>query len=141
MTNPIVHFEIPADDVERAMNFYKNTLGWEFNKFEMPENSSTGGDSYYGVRTTKTDENGMIQEPGAINGGLMKRKHPDQPFMNYIEVDSIEKALPKIKENGGEICMPKTEVAPGMGWIACFKDTENNMMGLHEMSPEMKANE
>lgn len=136
--NAIVHFEIPADDVERAQDFYKKTFGWNFNEFKMPANSSTGGNSYYGVQTCEMDENHMPKVPGAINGGLMKRVHPEQPFMNYVNVSSIEEALKNVKENGGEVAMPKTEIAPGMGFIGAFKDTEGNLMGLHEMSPKMK---
>lgn len=135
---PIVHFEIPADDVERAQKFYTDTFGWTMQKWDMPANSSTGGEPYYGVITTELDEKGMAKTPGAINGGLMKRKQPGQPFMNYIHVDSIEDVLKKIKENGGEICLPKTEIAPEMGWIACFRDPEGNMMGLHELAPAYK---
>ncbi|PIR74004.1 MAG: glyoxalase [Candidatus Magasanikbacteria bacterium CG10_big_fil_rev_8_21_14_0_10_47_10] len=133
MKDPIVHFEIPADDVDRAMNFYKNTFGWEFKKWDMPAGSSTGGDPYYGVFTTDVDEKQQPKKPGAINGGLMKRKMPNQPFMNYITAESISDKLESIEANGGEIVMPKTEIAAGMGWIAAFKDPEGNMMGLHEM--------
>ncbi len=136
--HPIVHFEIPADDVERAQAFYQETFGWGFHKFDMPSDGSTGGDPYYGVSTTEVDENHMPTKPGTINGGLMKRKAPGQPFMNYIQAESIDDVLPKIKEHGGEITLPKTEIAPGMGWIAAFKDTEGNMMGLHELSAEHK---
>lgn len=131
--NAIVHFEIPADDVERAQEFYKKIFGWKFNKFDMPADSSTGGEPYYGVMTAETDENMMIKKPGAINGGLMKRTKPGQPMMNYIAVAEIDDTLKEVTENGGEVCMPKTEIAPNMGWIACFKDTEGNMMGLHQM--------
>ena len=129
--DPIVHFEIPADDVERANKFYTETFGWKITKFEMSDDSSTGGEPYYMVYTTETDENGMTKKPGAINGGLMKR-NPGQPFMNYISVNNIDEKLSVIKEKGGEVCMPKTEIGKGMGWIACFKDTEGNMMGLHQ---------
>jgi predicted enzyme related to lactoylglutathione lyase len=65
---------------------------------------------------------------------MMKRVNPGQMFMNYIQADSIDDMLKQIQENGGTVAMPKTEIAPGMGWIAAFKDTENNMMGLHELS-------
>ena len=130
--DPITHFEIPADDVERANAFYSQIFGWEIKKFDMPETGSTAGDPYYSIHATETDENNMIKNPGAINGGLMRRRNPAQVFMNYISVDSIEEKLSLIKEKGGDICMPKTEIAPGMGWIACFNDTEGNMMGLHE---------
>lgn len=141
MTNPIVHFEIPVDDIERAQNFYTSIFGWQMNKFDMPSNSSTGGDPYYGVITTEVDDQHMPTKPGGINGGMMKRKVADQAFMNYISVDSIEEMEQKIKSNGGTIIMPKTEIAPGMGWIGVFRDTENNLMGLHELSPKHKQHE
>lgn len=138
MKNPIVHFEIPADDVERAKAFYTKTFDWDISKFDMPAEGSTGGDPYYIVRTAETDEDHMVKTPGAINGGMMKRKDPNQPFMNYISVDSIEKTIEDIQSNGGEVLMPKTEVAPNMGWIAAFKDTEGNLMGLHEYAKKEK---
>lgn len=138
MKNPIVHFEIPADNVERAIEFYTKTFDWKIEKMDMPTDSSTGGDPYYAVRTTETDEKNMIKKPGAINGGLMKRKGKGQPFMNYISVASIDESLKTITENGGTIMLPKTEIMKDMGWIAAFMDTEGNMMGLHELSEKMK---
>ena len=131
--DPMVHFEIPADDVERATAFYAELFGWEFEKFDMPD-----GDAYWMVKTTEVDENMMSKTPGAINGGLMKRKEPGQPFMNYIHVQDIDKKLEQITAKGGKILMPKLEIAPGMGWIACFQDPEGNMMGLHQM-PDKQA--
>lgn len=135
MKNPVVHFEIPVDDLDRASDFYSKTFGWEIKKYDMPANSSTGGEPYYGIIATETDENDMPSVPGQINGGLMKRRSPGQCFMNYIQSEDISAQLETIKANGGEILMPKTEIAPGMGWIACFKDTEGNLMGLHEFHP------
>lgn len=134
MPNPIVHFEIPVDDVERATTFYKNTFGWQFHKFDMPS-----GEPYYGVTTTEVDENMRPTKPGEINGGLMKRVIPGQMFMNYIKVDSIEKMIETIIANGGVVVMPKTEIGLAMGWIAAFKDTENNFMGLHEFGSAHKG--
>ena len=127
MKNPIVHFEIPADDVERAKKFYEKTFGWEIMKFEMP------GDVYFGVRTTPVGKDMKPTEPGAINGGMMKRKDKGQPFMNYIHVESIDKMIKIVEKNGGKICLAKQEIGKGMGWIAAFIDPEGNMMGLHEM--------
>ena len=127
MKNPIVHFEIPVDDVERAKTFYTKTFGWEMDKFPL-----LGSDDYWVVRTTEVDKNMMPTKPGAINGGLMKRKNADQPFMNYIHIESIDQMLKKITANGGKICMAKQEIPGGMGWIAAFKDPEGNFMGLHQ---------
>ena len=90
------------------------------------------GEDYWFVRTTEVDQKMMPIKPGAINGGLMKRKDPGQPFMNYINVDSIEAMLKIVVKNGGKVCLPKQEIGQGMGWIAAFEDTEGNLMGLHQ---------
>ena len=74
MPNSIVHFEIPADDVARAKKFYEKALGWKI--------SDPWKMDYFLVETKEKSE------PG-INGGLMKRKMPGQPFMNYVSVGSI----------------------------------------------------
>ena len=117
MPNAIVHFEIPADDVERARTFYKKAFGWKI--------SDPWKMNYFFVETRKKGEDG-------INGGLMQRKNPGQPFMNYISVKSIEASLDKVVRAGGTICLPKMEIGTNMGWIACFQDTEGNMMGFHQ---------
>jgi uncharacterized protein len=128
MPNPIVHFEIPADDVARAQTFYQNVFGWKIKQMPIPP----GGPEYYGVTTRKEGEAG-------INGGLMKRNMPGQPFANYVAVKSIDDFLSKVTANGGSVILPRQEIAPGMGSIAVFKDTEENMMGLYQPSEqEMK---
>ena len=123
MPNSIVHFEIPADDVQRAKTFYEKVLGW---KISDPWNMN-----YFMVETKDQGQ------PG-INGGLMPRKNAGQPFMNYIGVDSIDAYCQKVLSAGGIVVLPKTEIGQGMGWIAAFKDTEGNLMGFHEMG-EMPA--
>lgn len=129
--NPIVHFEIPADDDLRAKAFYEKVFGWKTEKYDMPK-----GDIYWMVYTTEFDANHMSKIPGAINGGLMKRHDPKQSFMNYIHVESIDKMLKQIEANGGKIIIPKQEIDPNMGWMALFQDTEGNIMGLHEITPK-----
>ncbi len=120
MANPIVHFEIPADDAERAMSFYQKLFGWKFKKFPMP------GDAYYMIKAK--DSKGV-----GIDGGLMKRQNPGQLFMNYILVPSVDQFLQKAREAGAEIVMERQELDGGMGAVASFKDPEGNMIGLHEM--------
>ncbi|HLD97427.1 MAG TPA: VOC family protein [Candidatus Nanoarchaeia archaeon] len=63
MKNPIVHFEIPAEDVQRAKKFYEKTFGWKIEKFQLPE------DEYWAVYTTEVGSDMKPKEPGAINGG------------------------------------------------------------------------
>ena len=120
MPNSIVHFEIPADDVARARAFYEKTFGWKIKPFPMPP-----GEEYFGVTTRKKGE------PG-IDGGMMKRKMPDQPFTNYITVKSIDAMNQTVQANGGTIVLPKQEIGQGMGWISVFKDPESNLIGLHQ---------
>jgi predicted enzyme related to lactoylglutathione lyase len=127
MPNPVVHFEIPADDLGRAKAFYEKVFGWTIKQFPMP----AGGPEYWGVTTRKKGEDG-------IDGGLMKRNMPGQPFANYVGVKSIEDFLAKIESNGGSLVMPRQEIGPGMGAFAVFKDTEGNMMGLYEPAPVAK---
>jgi predicted enzyme related to lactoylglutathione lyase len=124
MANAVVHFEIPADDVARATTFYERTFGWKIKKFPMPP----GGQEYFSVVTRKNNA------PG-IDGGLMKRNMPGQPFTNYISVPSIDDMHQVVLANGGTIVMPKQEIGPNMGWFSMFKDTENNMLGLHQAPP------
>ena len=121
MDHTIVHFEIPADDLDRAAKFYREVFGWEISKMPGPY-------EYFGVRTTATDESGMPAGPG-VNGGMMKRMHPGQVPTNYIYVEDADAYAAKLVESGGEVCVPKHPV-PGHGWFVQFKDPEGNVLAL-----------
>jgi predicted enzyme related to lactoylglutathione lyase len=118
----VQHFEIPADDVERASKFYTGVFEWKMQKLANPEDPSKD----YWFFDTK-DENGNK----GIGGGLMKRQAPEHSVTNYITVPSIDDYASKIEGAGGKVIMPKTEI-PEMGFILVFLDTENNMFGLYE---------
>jgi predicted enzyme related to lactoylglutathione lyase len=93
---------------------------------EMPELQ------YTIVRTTPVDEQTQLPtEPGAINGGLMKRSADTPSPVLTVDVESIDDALKQIEAGGGTTVKPRTEI-PGMGAFAYFKDTEGNVMGLWE---------
>ena len=117
MVDPVVHFEIPADNPARAKKFYEKTFGWKIDFIKEFD--------YYGIKAKK-DQLG-------IDGGMMKRKMPGQPFMVYIYVASIDAALKKAQANGATVAMPKTPIGD-MGAIAAFTDPEGNLIGLHEMA-------
>src|SRR4051794_984096 len=126
MDHTIVHFEIPADDLDRAVKFYQEVFGWEISR--MP-----GPFEYYGVRTTATDETGMPRGPG-VNGGMMKRMNAGQLPTNYIGVEDIDAYTAKLVEAGGTVILPKMPV-PGHGWLTQFKDPEGNIMALWQPDP------
>ncbi len=121
MTDSVVHFEIPADDMKRAEAFYSKAFGWNSNR--MP------GWEYLMLGTAPSDENGMPKEPGAINGGMPKRGGPVQHPVVTINVQNIEAALEKIEKLGGKTVQKKMPVGD-MGFTGYFKDTEGNVVGL-----------
>lgn len=114
----IVHFEIYADDVDRASKFYGDLLGWEINKWDGPPQMD--------YRLVITGKEG----PG-IDGGITRRPPHGMAGVNYVDVDSIEEYLGKILEAGGQILQPKIPI-PGVGYIAICQDTEGNPLGFFQ---------
>lgn len=120
MANPVVHFEIQADDVDRAKKFYENVLGWKIDQMMKKEES---GMDYWGLTTRPEGQ------PG-INGGLYQRG--DDKLYTYdctVQVEDLDTAIDAVKANGGKITKEKGEI-PGVGWFAGALDTEGNRFGL-----------
>lgn len=111
----IVHFDLPADDPERAKKFYQQLFGWKF--------VSVPGMEYQFVETSSQDG-----KPG-IKGGLGKRTSPDERILNYMGVESIDESMAKVEELGGKVIRAKIPV-PGWGYLAVCEDTEKNLFGL-----------
>jgi hypothetical protein len=126
MSGKVVHFEIPADDVERAQDFYSKAFGWRINS--IPEMG------YTMVGTTPSDEQGLPTELG-INGGMLKRQEPITSPVITIDVPDVEAALKTIEELGGKVALGKTKVGD-MGFSAYFTDTEGNTMGIWQNAPQ-----
>lgn len=118
----IVWFEIPADNVERAKKFYSALFGWRIEKFP-------GATDYWHIDTGGGDR--------TRDGGLMARKHAEQPITNYVAVSSVDESAAKVQKLGGKICVPKTAV-PQMGYFVVCQDTENNTFALWEMNQRAK---
>ncbi len=121
MPNRVVHFEIPADNVERAKTFYQKAFGWQISQYP--------GMQYHMVGTTPSDQNGMPTEPGAINGGMPKRQDPVKNTVITVDVPDIDSSLKSLEKLGGKV-VRKKEAVGKMGFTAYFKDTEGNVVGL-----------
>ncbi len=121
MDNTIIHFEIPATDVEKLRKFYAGVFSWKIERH-------TGPIEYWMIQTVPTDDKGMLQRPG-VNGGMLKKQGPEHMPVNYISVESIEASIEKVKALGGKIVVPKQEV-PNIGWIATAADPEGNPIAL-----------
>ena len=123
MPRPI-HFEIHAENPQRAIDFYTKLFGWQFSQW--------GGESYWLV---KTGEQGT---PG-IDGGLMPRRGPGpadmaavNAFVCTVDVADLDAMVQKVTASGGTIALPKMAV-PTVGWLAYGKDTEGNLFGMMQM--------
>ena len=123
--NPVVHFEMAAEDRKRMSEIYSNVFGWKTQQLG-PEM----GD-YIVAQTTETSENGMIKTPGAINGGFYQKM--DDAIMNQpsivISVDDIKESMEKIKNGGGKILGEPMPI-PGVGEFVSFIDTEGNRCSI-----------
>jgi len=118
----VIHFEIPADDPERAAAFYGEVFGWKFQKWDGP--------MPYWLVTTGDDG-----APG-INGGMMPRSHPGASTVNTVGVASVDETLAAIQRKGGKVALPRMAV-PGVGWLAYCIDPEGNTFGI--LQPDAKA--
>ena len=117
MAERVVHFEITADDGERAAEFYRNTFGWTVSKWDGPVD-------YWLVSTG---------EGAGIDGALMGRGH-GQPVINTVQVEgTVEDAVARVEKAGGTQ-IDEIHPIPGVGRFTYVKDTEGNVFGL--MQPE-----
>jgi predicted enzyme related to lactoylglutathione lyase len=131
MKNRVVHFEIQADNPERAMKFYQDVFAWNFQQW--------GDQKYWIIMTAEKDS----KEPG-INGGLLPRpaKLPSQQcganaYVCTVQVDNFDETARKIAAAGGAVAMPKFAL-PGMAWQGYFIDPEGNTLGVHQPDKNAK---
>lgn len=126
----VVHFEIQADDVERAKAFYAAAFGWTFEDY-----SKVTGSPYWGVVTGPDDQMG-------INGGLLGRPaatpgegQGTNAYVCTIGVEDYDATESRILAAGGRVALPKTAL-PGMAWQGYYLDTEGNTFGIHQPDPQ-----
>jgi uncharacterized protein len=123
----VVHFEIHADNTERAAEFYKKVFDWNIKKWDGPT-------EYWLVYTGET-------QPG-IDGAILKREEPlnGDATVGYIctmDVPSVNEYSGKVTESGGTIVRPKKAI-PHVGYLAYCRDTEGNIFGIMESDETAK---
>ncbi|HKX66899.1 MAG TPA: VOC family protein [Intrasporangium sp.] len=128
----VVHFEIQADDVERAKAFYGAVFDWSFEDY-----GQVTGSPYWGVVTGPDDQ------PG-INGGLLQRPaatpgagQGTNAFVCTMQVDDYDATERRILDAGGQVALPKAALT-GMAWQGYYLDPEGNTFGIHQPDPEAK---
>ena len=134
--NRVVHFEIHAENPERAAKFYAEMFDWTIKEWAYPGVEVKDENRYWLVTT------GEEGAPG-INGGILFRKgksptgfEPITAFICTVDVESVDESLKLAVSLGGQISLPKMPIM-GMGWLAYAKDTEGNIFGL--MQTDKKA--
>jgi predicted enzyme related to lactoylglutathione lyase len=121
--NRVVHFEIPADDLERAKTFYRENFGWKLNQLG-PEMGN-----YVLVQTGPSDDQGMPQDKAFINGGLMPRDPSAKSPVLVIGVGDADATVEKVKKSGGKLVGEIVDI-PNVGRYARVQDTEGNIIGV-----------
>ena len=126
----VIHFEIHAENPERAIGFYTNLLGWKFQKWDGPM-------PYWIIST------GDPKAPG-IDGGLVQRRGPApadgqavNAFVCTVDVADLDRSVAKALSSGGVQAVPRMPI-PGVGYLAYVKDTEGNILGLMQSDPAAK---
>jgi hypothetical protein len=118
-SNPVVYFEIPVIDIDRATKFYSTVFNFKFD-------------------TTIIDNNKMAlfpftEEKSGISGALAKGeiyKPTKDGVLIYFNTANIDETLRLANVNGGQILYPKTD--NGIGLVAEFEDTEGNRIALYQ---------
>lgn len=123
-------FEIPYDDQGRAQKFYTDVFGLQINKMSNMD--------YHMTITTESDPKTMMpKNPGAINGGLLKKDPTGTYPVLVIGVSSVDEHIKKIESAGGKAVMPKMNVGE-MGIYARISDPEGNVIGIWESKENKK---
>jgi hypothetical protein len=117
MANNVAHFDIAADDVERARRFYEQVFGWRFEAWGPPD--------FYLIQT------GPASNPG-IHGSLSKRSKPvggsgRSAFECTISVEDLAPIKAAVVAGGGRIVLDDHEIV-GVGTLIRFEDTEGNVV-------------
>ena len=113
MAGQMVHFEVKAQDADRATAFYRSVFGWEFGDSGMP------GIDY---RMTRTGEN--------QGGAVYQSDDSDGHLTVYFDTDDIDATLQKIRDNGGQA--DDKQPIPSVGWFAHAQDSEGNAFSVFQ---------
>jgi uncharacterized protein len=109
----ICYIEIPATDISRSADFYRNVFGWNV---RVRGNGSTAFD----------DPTGEVSGSWALG----RRPAGDPGFMIYIMVASVAAACDAVVANGGKIVQKIGADAPEI--TARFRDPGGNVIGLYQ---------
>jgi predicted enzyme related to lactoylglutathione lyase len=118
--NPVIYFEIPVTDLERAIKFYKAVFLFDFQREIIDHNEMALFPFYDG----NTGISGALAK-----GEIYKPTH--NGVVVYFKTENIDETLKLVVANGGQILYPKTSNGD-LGYVAEFEDSEGNRIALHQ---------
>jgi uncharacterized protein len=118
--NPVVYFEIPVMDIDRAITFYKSVFNFTFEKEVIDKNEM--------ALFPFTDKHTGIS--GALAKGEIYKPTKDGVVI-YFNKENIDATLKLVIKLGGKILYPKTSNGD-LGFVAEFEDSEGNRIALHQ---------
>jgi predicted enzyme related to lactoylglutathione lyase len=128
MGSVLVWADIPVVDLGRASNFYAHVTGQPV--LVMPET----GDSVAVIGDPNADEPPMFSADLYVGGTPLGEGGVTLYFGTDGDIDGM---LARVLEAGGEVTREKQFMGPMVGWIAYFKDTEGNRIGLQQPPDEL----
>ena len=113
MPGKLVHFELPAQDVTRAKDFWSGVFGWSFNDPGM------AGVEYWMTQTGEGQGGAIFPSDGSMRGPIV-----------YFDTDAIDASIAKVRALGGKA--EEKSPIPHIGWFARCTDTEGNDFSLFQ---------
>lgn len=120
-SNPVVYFEIPVHDLERAESFYSAVFNFSFEKEII--------DQYEMVLFPFEEKNSGIT--GALAKGDVYKPTKNGVII-YFKTENIDATLEKVIQHEGKILYPKRIDEKYSFAVAEFEDSEGNRIALHE---------
>ncbi len=117
-------FEIPTEDLERAVNFYESIFSINLISLDTPNLK---------MRLFPIED--MMNVGGALvyNKDFYKPSSTDGPLIYLNGNPDVQIILDRIEMTGGKILVPKTQISPEYGYMAVFLDSEGNRIALHSV--------
>jgi len=113
MNGKICYIEMPAIDIARSAEFYKQVFGWQIRK-------RGDGSTAFDDTTGQVSGTWVLGRPPSKEPGLLV----------YIMVDSVAATIEVIAAHGGLIVQPIGADAPEI--TARFRDPGGNIVGLYQ---------
>ena len=132
--DPVVHFEMPAEDRKRMAKFYTSAFGWQTQML-----GEDMGNYVLATTTAEVDKKGRPKKRALSMAVFIPKvtisRHNTHRWL--LQLIDIKKSMNKVTKAGGKVIGEPMEI-PGFGMYVSFFDTEGNRVSIMEPTMEMK---